>query len=250
METIISFQHATLAYDKQVVLKDINLSFHKGQFAGIVGPSGSGKTTLLRSILGLITIVHGDVFVSGGSVKNTLPSAISYVPQLENIDFSFPATVEQVVAMGLFRSSSFTPWLSEDEKEKVKTALQQLDITTLKDRHIRELSGGQQQRVYIARSLVSKPTMLLLDEPTTGIDVKTRHMLLHLLNDLHDHGMTIILTTHDLNAVAAHLPWLVCFNKKLIAEGTPKEVFTSDILSKTYNAPLQIIKHTGVVGEL
>lgn len=247
---IIDFDHADLAYGKDIVLRDVSLKFEKGDLVGIVGPSGSGKTTLLKSLLGLTNISSGKVAVGGEIISGDPPPGIGYVPQLETVDWNFPVTVEQIVMMGLHNQGTLFPWPTVREKKAVKKILIELNMSEYCQRHISELSGGQKQRVFLARALVGNPSILLLDEPTNGIDVKTRHTLLHLLKDLNKNGMTILITTHDLNAVAAHLPKLICFNKKLIATGSPKEVFTPGILSRTYDAPLKVIRHTGVIGSL
>ncbi len=250
MESIINFENADCAYGNEIALRGISLEVKKGQFIGIVGPSGSGKTTLLKAILGLVNIPKGSITVKGKKINGIAPSGIGYVPQLESIDWNFPVTVEQIVLMGLHDQGSIFPWSTTQELQKVQNILEDLGMTDYTKRHISQLSGGQQQRVFLSRALIRKPQILLLDEPTNGIDVKTRHNLLHLLKDLNNKGMTIILTTHDLNAVAAHLPWIVCFNKHLIAQGPPGKVFTPKILSETYEAPLKVIRHTGVVGNL
>ncbi|MGB0191407.1 MAG: ATP-binding cassette domain-containing protein, partial [Nocardioides sp.] len=116
----------------------------------------------------------------------------------------------------------------------------------LADRHIRELSGGQQQRMFLARALLRDPQLLLLDEPTSGIDVATRHEMLHLLGHLHDDGMTILLTTHDLNGVAAHVPDLVAMNGTVLRRGAPADVMTPTVLEQTFGAPMDVLEHLGM----
>jgi ABC-type Mn2+/Zn2+ transport system ATPase subunit len=124
--------------------------------------------------------------------------------------------------------------------------LEKLGIAEVAGRHIRELSGGQQQRVFLARAMFCQPDVLILDEPTSGIDVRTRHEILHLLADLHQEGLTIVLTTHDLNGLAAHLPRVVCFKKTVIADGSPREVLTPEVLVVTYGAPMEVLEHGGM----
>ena len=124
--------------------------------------------------------------------------------------------------------------------------LERLGLGGLGNRHIRELSGGQQQRVFIARALFHQPDLLVLDEPTSGVDVRTRHDLMHLLADLNEGGMSILLTTHDLNGLAAHLPRLVCLNTTVIADGAPNEVLTPAVLEQTYGAPMEVLIHGGM----
>jgi ABC-type Mn2+/Zn2+ transport system ATPase subunit len=138
------------------------------------------------------------------------------------------------------------PWPSRAEIVEAEQVLERLGLGGLGDRHIRELSGGQQQRVFVARALLRRPALLLLDEPTSGVDVRTRHDVMHLIHELHHDGLAIVLTTHDLNGIAAHLPKLVCLNREVIAVGRPKDVITPDVLEKTYGAPLEVLSHGGM----
>jgi zinc/manganese transport system ATP-binding protein/zinc transport system ATP-binding protein len=215
-----------------------------GDFVGLVGPSGAGKTTLLRAALGAVDIYSGTVTVSGKRVNRRVAQA-GYVPQLETIDWNFPVTVEHVVMMGR-ASEGWTPWVPKRTREEAYTVMERLGIADLARRHIRALSGGQQQRAFLGRALLSSPKLLLLDEPTAGVDIKTRDDVLHLLDELNHEGVTIVMTTHEVNAVAAHLPWVVCVNKGIIAEGPPSEVYTPEILRRTYNAEMAVIQYNGM----
>jgi ABC-type Mn2+/Zn2+ transport system ATPase subunit len=170
---------------------------------------------------------------------------VAYVPQLETVNWDFPITVDECVLMARTEQRKL-PWASPSEKKKVADVLERLGIAELAHRHIRALSGGQQQRMFIARALLREPNLLLLDEPTSGVDVNTRHDMLHLLSDLHDDGISIVLTTHDLNGMAAHLPHLMCVNGTVVAEGTPAEVITSDVLEHTFGARLEVLQHLGM----
>jgi zinc/manganese transport system ATP-binding protein/zinc transport system ATP-binding protein len=243
MQPLIEFENVTCGYDHHPIFEGVTLNIASGQLAGIVGPTGSGKTTLLKTILGMVEPMAGMV-----RVMNRIPNAqsqtrIGYVPQLETVDWNFPATVEQVVMMGRYREMGWTPWPSRKDRRVVGELLERLNMEVFMNRHIRELSGGQQQRVFLARALVSEPQLLLLDEPTAGVDIKTQHDILHILGELNQSGVTILLTTHDLNAVAAHLPWVICFNQAVIAQGKPEQVFTPETLERTYRSEVIVVKH-------
>ena len=240
----------TCGYDGQPVLSDVNISVMAGDFVGLLGPSGSGKTTLLRAILGAVDVYGGEVTVEGASTSRKRPK-VGYVPQLETIDWNFPVTVREAVMMGRTMENAPFPWFNKREKNLALEMLERLGIADLADRHIRDLSGGQQQRVFLARALVSSPRLLLMDEPTAGVDIKTRDDVMHLLHELNHHGVTIVMTTHEINAVAAHLPWVVCINGRLVAEGPPSQVFTPATFKMTYGAAMPVIHYEGMtlVGE-
>ncbi|MBA3944530.1 MAG: metal ABC transporter ATP-binding protein [Herpetosiphonaceae bacterium] len=242
MEPLISFNHMTCGYDDQAVLEDITLQIMPGQFVGLVGPSGSGKTTLLRTLMGMVTPAAGSVEVLGQRVQGRAPARIGYVPQLETVDWNFPVTVEEVVLMGRTMRSGIWPWPNRETRAQMATILDQLGIGALAKRHIRMLSGGQQQRVFLARALLSDPKLLLLDEPTSNVDIRTRDEILHLLADINRDGIAVVLTTHELNSVATHLPWVICLNRAVIAQGRPNHIFTTEVLSRTFNAEMMVIK--------
>jgi zinc/manganese transport system ATP-binding protein len=243
MDAFIEMKNAVGGYQKTPVFHPVNLEIPQGEFVGIVGPTGSGKTTLLKTILGLLPPLSGEVRVNGLPVYGNKGVRIGYVPQVEAVNWDFPVTVEEVVLMGRCMSMGFLPWPSKKDRKDAQTLLERLGLGEFSKRHIRALSGGQQQRVFLARAMISNPMLLILDEPTAGVDVKTQHNVLHLLGELNKEGMTILLTTHDLNAVAAHLPWVICFNKGIIAQGNPDKIFTSAVLKKTYQADMKVIRH-------
>lgn len=247
MEPLVELQQVSFGYGAEPVLEAVNLHFHAGQFAALVGPSGAGKTSLLKLILGTLAPTHGTVTLKGRPHAGRPALRIGYVPQLETVDWNFPVTVEQVVLMGRTRQATFWPWPSATDKRLAHAMLAQLGIEALAGRHIRDLSGGQQQRVFLARALIAQPDLLVLDEPTTGVDVRTAENVLHMLADLNQQGMTIVLTTHDLNAAAAHLPWVVCLNRRVIAQGAPETVFTTETLNTTYQGDMLVIRQDGML---
>ena len=232
------------AFDSTPVLDDVTLGIRAGAFVGVVGPSGAGKTTLLRALLGAMPLDAGWVRIFGEDLASGKRPRVGYVPQLETVDWNFPVTVREVVAMGLAQQGRLfsLPWLSGVDRRKIDALLERLGIGELAGRHIRDLSGGQQQRVFLARALVREPRLLLLDEPTSGVDIKTRHDVLHLLAELNHDGVTVVLTTHDLNSVAAHLPQVVCLNRRVVAHGAPASIFTPGVLEATYGAEMIVVR--------
>ena len=242
---LVEINGLSCGYEKQRVLNRVDLQIMKGDFVGLLGPSGSGKTTLLRSMLGAVDVYEGEVMVEGRRPSEGRPR-IGYVPQLETIDWNFPVTVREVVMMGRTMENRFFPWFRREERDLAERMMEQLGILHLAGRHIRELSGGQQQRAFLARALVSSPSLLLLDEPTSGVDVKTRDDVMHLLHDLNHEGVTIVITTHEINAVAVHLPRLVCLAGRVLAEGTPYDVITTEVLRQTYGADMPVIHYEGM----
>jgi zinc/manganese transport system ATP-binding protein len=245
-EPIVELRGVTCGYEGQTVLTDVNLQIMPGDFVGLLGPSGSGKTTLLRTILGATRVYQGDVLVQGVSISRRRPP-VGYVPQLETIDWNFPVTVEEAVMMGRTMNNPLFPWHKRQDKKSAQEMMERLGISHLFKRHIRELSGGQQQRVFLARALVSNPSLLLLDEPTSGVDIKTRDEAMHLLHELNHQGVTIIMTTHEINAVAVHLPWLVCLSGHILAEGPPSQVITPENLRLTYGAEMPVLEYQGMM---
>jgi ABC-type Mn2+/Zn2+ transport system ATPase subunit len=229
---LVRLEGVSCSYGGPAVLEDVDLSIAPGALVGIVGR---------------VPRVRGSVRVGGQAVVPGRAPRVGWVPQLETVDWHFPATVREVVLMGRWSRRTWSPRASHQDRAQVDGLLERLGISGFAGRQIRELSGGQQQRVFLARALISDPLLLLLDEPTSGIDLKTRDEILHLLADLNAQGTTIVLTTHELNAVAAHLPWVVCVNRTIVAEGDPDLVFTPDILDRTYAADLRIVRQDGVV---
>jgi zinc/manganese transport system ATP-binding protein len=233
---------ADAGYGGHVVLSGLDLNIDAGELVGIVGPSGSGKSTLLRLLTGMADRYRGTVEVMGSPVQGSAPRSIGYVPQLSGGDRHFPLTVEQVVLLGLSAGSKASPWFSRAEKEWVAELLDRLGMSAFARRPVGQLSGGQQQRTFLARAMVRLPELLLLDEPTSGVDLASRAEVLRLLDDLNRDGLTIVLTTHDLNWVAAQLPRVVCLHGDVKADGPPAAVLTPEVLAATFGADLRIVR--------
>ncbi len=234
-------------YGNLTSIEDISLKIWPGQFVAVVGPNGGGKTTLLRTILGAVPLMRGNVIIRGRETHGSTLERVGYVPQLETIDWNFPITVEEVILMGLFRKNHWLTKIQKEDREKLNALLDRLNLTGLGKRHIRELSGGQQQAVFLGRALIGEPDLILLDEPTAGLDIRSRDDVIHFLHEINHQGVAIVITAHDLNWVAAHLPWVVCLNHRIIAEGKPQEVFTSSVLQETYRGDMVVFLHDGMI---
>lgn len=199
MKEIYRVSDLRFSYGKNDVLKGVNLSVKQGDFLAFIGANGSGKSTLIKLLLGIEKPTSGTIEYNGKPLgKDTDFSRISYVPQLMVASYDFPITVEELVDLGLYGEK-----LNEEErKSRIDDALSLVDLEDFRHRLYGALSGGQRQRVLIAKALISMTDVLILDEPTTGIDFKAREELFHILRHLHDvHGITILMITHELHLV-------------------------------------------------
>lgn len=236
-QPVVDLHDVGFAYDQEPVLSNVTMEITPGMLLGVVGPSGSGKTTLLKLIGGALTPTIGRIEVSP-------PLRVGYVPQVETVNWHFPVTVDEVVLMGS-RGRRLGVGYTDSERRSAHLLLHDLGIGHLEHRHIRELSGGQQQRVFVARALMADPQLVLLDEPMAGVDVKTRQDVLAVLRTLAARGVAVVLTTHDLNSVAAHLPAVVCINRRVVAHGPPAAVLVPEVLYETFGAEMELIEHEG-----
>jgi ABC-type Mn2+/Zn2+ transport system ATPase subunit len=214
-------------YDSVVALTGANLTGGFGEALGIVGPNGSGKSTLLKAIAGLLEASGGDVEVLGKPPRSLPAGSIAYVPQIEAVDWTFPATVYDVVAMGRFPRLGLFGRFRAQDRAAVHRALEVVNMAALANRHISALSGGQQQRVFVARAIAQQPKVLLLDEPTTGVDATTEEALRRVVRELVADGMPIIMTTHDLDRAPEWFDRLIVLDRRVLACGEPKKVLES-----------------------
>ena len=220
----VSTDRLVVKYDSTTALDGATLTVKFGEALGIVGPNGSGKSTLLKAIAGLLTPSSGELCVLGTNPRKLAPGSIAYVPQIEAVDWTFPATVWDVVAMGRFPRMRFWQVFSREDRAQVESALRAVNMMALRDRHIAQLSGGQQQRVFLARAIAQQPELLLLDEPTTGVDADTEEALRQIVRDLVAKGLPVLMTTHDLDRVEEWFDRLLVLDRKVLALGTPRDV--------------------------
>jgi ABC-type Mn2+/Zn2+ transport system ATPase subunit len=208
-------------------LDGVTFSLAAGEAIGIVGPNGSGKSTLLKAVAGLLAPSSGTVAVFGKQPRDLEPGAIGYVPQIEAVDWTFPVSVGDVVAMGRYPRVSSLSRFSKRDRAVVADALAALNLSDLCDRHISQLSGGQQQRVFVARALAQEPRLLLLDEPTTGVDAATIEALREVIRGRVQAGLPVLMTTHDLDGAPEWFDRLMVVDRRVLAFGDPAEVLAS-----------------------
>ncbi|WP_035186153.1 metal ABC transporter ATP-binding protein [Alteribacter aurantiacus] len=248
MSNIIEIKDLSFAYHGRNVLEDIDLSIEAGSFLGLVGPNGSGKSTLIKCLLGLVTPERGEVRLFGERLSRFHKwEDIGFVSQKANsFNSGFPATVFEVVSMGLYGKVGLFRFLTKKHKEKVREAIRQVEMEAFMHENIGQLSGGQQQRVFIARALVSEPKLLILDEPTVGVDAKSVKRFYTMLKDLNrNKGITLVLVTHDIGAMTEYVTDVACLNKHLHFHGDTKEYEEQedDMMSRMYGHDVQIITH-------
>jgi ABC-type Mn2+/Zn2+ transport system ATPase subunit len=236
-EIILTLKNVSFGYNYHLpVIDGITLYIPKGGFIGLLGPSGAGKSTLLKLIVGLYRPWNGIIrFNSFSDKKNKKSKIIGYSPQVESIEWDFPVSVKEFVSLGLWNQSGFFPWINKSTRIEIDHLLHVLGMDGYATRHIKELSGGEQKRVFLARALIHNPEILILDEPTAGLDKTNKENFLQILSDLNLKGMTIIMTTHDIDGVAKKLPWIVCLNKNIISQGEPSSTLSDNILYRTYD---------------
>ncbi|SNX53293.1 metal ABC transporter ATP-binding protein [Thermoanaerobacterium sp. RBIITD] len=246
MSKIIELKNVNFSYGDKNVLKNITLSIDDGEFVGLIGPNGSGKSTLVKIMIGDLKPSSGEVLINGIDIKNLKNrSIIGYVPQKSySFNASFPASVKEVVSMGLYAKVGLFKKLSKEDWDVIDKALLTVDMFDYKDRLIGNLSGGQQQRVFIARALVSNPKILFLDEPTTGIDVKSEETLYEILDKLNkERKITIIMVTHDVWAITDRVSRIICMGNGKLFDKCDTLDFSSRELAEIYGYDVKIDIH-------
>ncbi len=244
-QDIIVARSVSFKYGNHTVLDNVSLHIHKGDYLGIVGPNGGGKTTLLKIILKLLKPTSGTVELFDTNIEDFNQwYKIGHVPQKMYIDSLFPISVAEVIAMGLYGKKGLFRGLNKEDKEKVNQTLKIVDMVQNKNQLVGNLSGGQLQRVMIARALVADPEVIILDEPTSGIDVNAQEQFYILLRKLNrEMQITLVLVSHDIDVVAHETTEVACINHHLVYHGSPKEFIKSDILEKLYGHDVKYIVH-------
>lgn len=240
----MEIRHITVLYDGEVILQDVDFIIPHGAQVAVVGPNGAGKSTLFKAMVGLIPLQEGEIHIHGEPLGRHT-NCVAYIPQREEVDWRYPITVEEVVMMGRYGKFGWLGRPTKRDRAVVRRCMTQLGITDLANRSIGELSGGQQQRVFLARALAQEPHILLMDEPFTGVDSTTQETILRLLDALQEEGVTTLVSTHDLKMAAERFDQTLLLNRKLIAFGTPAEVFTQEHIGKAFGD--QLLKINGAV---
>ena len=234
MTTLISFDHATLGYGRHVVLSDISFDIPAGDFLGLVGPNGAGKTTILRAILGSLAPLEGTVTTAPGV-------RFGYVPQRDSVDYGFPLKVIDVVVMGRYDRIGLLRRPSSADRDLGCDALDHVGIGHLADEQLNALSGGQKQRVLIARALVGQPNVLVLDEPTAGMDLVSTTQILGLVRELHERdNITVLMVSHALNEVANYVDRIALVVERGFRVGPVADIMTEETLTQMYGIPVDV----------
>lgn len=236
----IVVRNLTTGYRENPVLQDVTLTVKRGSLVGVIGPNGGGKSTLFKAILGLLRPWSGTVLIEG-SPRRPGPR-IAYVPQAETVDWSFPVTVHDVVLMGRTPRLGILRRPRARDHEIATEALEAVGMQEYRDRQIGELSGGQRQRVFLARALAQEPSILLLDEPVSGVDAVTQHQIFELLERLCQRGITAMVASHDLSCVAQRFDQVLLLNQRVVAYGPPEEVLTQELLNETFRSHLLLLR--------
>lgn len=247
-QPIIEIKQLSYRYEKENVLENIDMTVPQGSFLAVVGPNGSGKSTLLKLVLGLLKIQEGEIKIFGEDFhrfKNW--HEIGFVSQKANsFNSGFPATVYEVVGSGLTKKIGLFKFMNQNDHRKIKEAIDSVGLTKYMNQNIGELSGGQQQRVFIARALVSEPKLLILDEPTVGVDAQNVQSFYEMLENLNKvRGITLLLVTHDVGTISDKVTDVACLNKHMHFHGKSEEFEKLQLneMSQFYGHDVHLLSH-------
>lgn len=234
---ILMCTEMSVHYENRSALRNVTMTVQSGHITALLGPNGAGKSTLLKVLAGMIQPSHGSVAFENHDLTGPHPE-ITYVPQRSDVDWKFPISVLECVLLGLASSRSRWRPFARQDKKRAMQVLSDVGMDHLANAQIDALSGGQQQRVFLARALLNSGSVLLLDEPFTGVDVPTQTMLVQILEKLRSQGISIVYATHDLGQAARTADTAVLLNGDIVAAGSTKEVFTAENLTRTFGGSL------------
>ncbi|CAI2931577.1 manganese/iron ABC transporter ATP-binding protein [Aminobacter niigataensis] len=237
----LSVDNISVTYrNGHTALRNASFSIPRGTITALVGVNGSGKSTLFKSIMGFVPLATGSVSILGQPAREALKkNLVAYVPQSEDVDWNFPVLVEDVVMMGRYGHMNFLRMTRSIDREAVDAALERVGMADFRKRQIGELSGGQKKRVFLARALAQEGELILLDEPFTGVDVRTEEAIITLLQDLRDEGRVMLVSTHNLGSVPRFCDRAVLVNRTVLASGLTAETFTKANLEKAFGGVLR-----------
>ncbi len=237
----IQISDLTVAYHRKPVLWEISLEIPRGALVGLVGPNGAGKSTLIKGMMDLVPRVHGEILLDGKPMGNQ-QARVAYVPQRESVDWDFPASVLDVVLMGMYREIGWFRPVGKSHRQRAQEALEKVGIGELAGRQISQLSGGQQQRTFLARALVQKADVYLMDEPFAAVDAATEQSIIEVLRILQKSQKTILVVHHDLHTVPEYFDYLILLNVRAVAWGPMETTFTPENLRRTYGGRLTLLE--------
>ncbi len=233
----LSVKGLTVAYDGRPAIENVNWDAPLTGLLAIVGPNGAGKSTLLKAILGLVPAAEGEIRIHGKPIEDARGD-LAYVPQRSSVDWDFPATALDVVAMGLYRRIGWMKPVSRANREQARVHLDRVGLSEFANRQIGALSGGQQQRVFVARALAQKAKTYLLDEPFAGVDATTEKVMIEVFRSLRDAGSLVVCVHHDLSSVPEIFDHVLLLNRRVIASAPVKTAFTPANVARTYGLPV------------
>lgn len=236
---ILSLEHVSVRYAQILALDDVSVEIPGGAVTGIIGPNGGGKSTLIKAIAGEVTDFDGRLEVDGRRL-NRQRTRIAYVPQAREVNWDFPLSARDLVMMGRSRDIGWFGWPSAADEEAVESALERLGLPGAGERHISQFSGGQQQRLFLARALVQRPEIVLLDEPMTGLDVTTHETIHGLIDEFVESGAAVLLATHDLEEVQVICDHLICLDRRVIAAGPTAATCNVENLRATFGGRIAV----------
>ena len=238
---IVEAAALNVGYETGLALENISFRVQAGERVAVVGPNGAGKSTLFKVIAGVLNPTSGEVRVSGYAPGGHI--CIAYLPQRSQVDWTFPVSVADVVMMGRIDKIGLLRWPKRSDWAIVHRSLEQVGLSDLASRRIDELSGGQQQRKFIARALAQEAELMLMDEPLTGLDVTSQEIIFDLLDDLRKHGVTVMISTHDLDQAAERFDRVMLLNHRLLGFGPPEAVFNTQSLLEAYGGRLRLVQN-------